>query len=203
MPGSTPLADQLFEYPVGSIIPILGTFDQADNAGTYLETGVLVNDEWQLCDGVQISDSDSPFDGRFVPKLDNDFFLQGNSTRGSLGTLNTITPSADLAETGNYIPAGTFPHSHDIDHDHGNVTTGAENGLFSSTTSNLPVRDTFRNADNHTHATSQIPSFVGLSSSPSPALTAASSTARTAWFKSTPVNIEPVYLSAAFYQRIK
>lgn len=67
-------------------IPIGGIVGWVDNLG---ELGSInLPDNWQLCDGTTISDSDSPLNGETVPDLNaENKYLRGNTTStGSGGT---------------------------------------------------------------------------------------------------------------------
>lgn len=97
--------------PVGAIVPVAGTFDAADNGGTYDETGVDVSGAWMLCDGSQITDGDSPFNGRYVPKLDDGRFLRANAIAGGVGGSATRNPRTSFAAGGSYVPSGSVSGS--------------------------------------------------------------------------------------------
>jgi hypothetical protein len=55
-------------YPIGTITPLLGTFN---GLGIYSDASVTLNlPNWlQLCDGSIVNDVDSPFDGLYLPNL--------------------------------------------------------------------------------------------------------------------------------------
>jgi hypothetical protein len=187
--------------PIGAVVAVSGTFSAANNGGVYNEAGVTIGAAWKLCDGSQIVDAESPFNGRYVPKLDDGRFLRGSASAGGAGGQAALNPSVAFAAVGNYTPGGSVgSHSHNMSgHTHGG-TTGIPQGSGGLLTDTPGGGAPFY--DSHVHAfTSGGPSTADTSAaSPMFSGTAA---ARSDWFLNSNVSIEPVYLATRFYQRIK
>lgn len=77
--------------PLGGIIAISGGYGATNNSGAFTiapgvpATGVVSDDGFMRCDGALITDVLSPFEGMYLPKIDDDRFLQG-SAFASVGT---------------------------------------------------------------------------------------------------------------------
>lgn len=192
--------------PVGALVAVTGTFSLADNGGVYNETGVAIGGEWKLCDGSLISDSDSPFDTRFVPKLDDGRFLRGNATAGGVGGSATQNPSTAFAAAGSYTPAGTSPsHVHNLSAAGGAKIFLSGTDLRFMTAGLGPNFSWGDEVDVGTGAgTGSGPSSPLIGSTDGKAATfSGTPVARSTFFLNSSVNLEPVYLDVKFYQRIK
>lgn len=98
MPGPltvTPPVPPLGGVPVGTILPYVGPLN-------------VLPDSWRLCDGAQVNDALSPFNGQRIPNLTDERFLMG------------VGASPEVNQPGgrNDIPA-------DGGHRHGNTTGGS------------------------------------------------------------------------------
>lgn len=103
--------------PLGGVVGVVGTFNSANNGGGIITpsgipaSGIVSDDGFQRCDGSAVG-SGAILTG-YVPKIDDDRFIQGSSSLGLIGgnSLNQKTLSI------NEIPS----------HNHGGVTTGGAN----------------------------------------------------------------------------
>lgn len=114
----------LGRLPLGSIVPFFSGYFTAQNNVTFSnfsssaipQTGIITKDGFLLCDGAVIpSDADPLFYSesqvRYMPKLNDDIFLQGttNSFCGQTGGQNSITLS--IANLPSHDHGGTLTTS--------------------------------------------------------------------------------------------
>lgn len=127
--------------PLGGVIGVVGTFTSADNGGTVItppgipSSGVMSNDGFQICDGTAVA-SGSTLTG-YVPKIDDDRFIQGSSSLGLVG--GNVSNSFTL--TTNEMPS----HAHGAntglesnDHVHNVNITGSVSQPYINGGSNVP-----------------------------------------------------------------
>lgn len=177
--------------PIGTILAVAGTWSDADNGGSYNETGVLVGFGWKECDGSQISGG--PFDTRYVPKLNDGRFLRGHATAGTVGGQATKNPFSNFAAAGNFTPGATIGNTglsaaQTGVHNHAGTRKGS--GLGGGTGAAQDISDGSTVTGNGGSGSVHGHSHTG------------SAVARNLWFLNSAVNIEPVYFSVKFYQRI-
>ena len=103
-----------------------------------------VPEGFQVCDGSQVNDPDSPLNGRNLPDLTNRFIL-GVSSTNQIGTQGG---------------SETHDHSYDIDHNHALVHTGSSGNHRHSTD---PPSMTTSSSGSHYHGV-DIPSYSATSS---------------------------------------
>lgn len=196
-----------FAPPIGAIHAVTGTFSAANNGGAYSEIGVTVGARWKLCDGSQVADAASPFNGRYVPKLDDGRFLRGNATAGGVGGQATLNPSTAFAAAGSYSPAGTIgTHSLGITElaNHAHSPPGGSNAFLTDALGTPAVAAGgalgSRTLTGGVVNTDGSATSTGLGHNhnwtPTPE-------ARGNFFLNASVNIEPKYLDAKYYMRIK
>lgn len=108
--------------PIGTIIDHAPGYCLSD--GTFITVAVEVSDNWQLCNGDEYVNPNSPFfgEGHFTPNLTNDVFLMGSNVAGLRGGKNSYSLTTDN------LP----PHIHSITHDHGNHQHGGRTGYVSA-----------------------------------------------------------------------
>jgi len=116
--------------PVGSITPYLpGYFTSGANAN-FTEVSLTLEDNYKICDGSVLNDSDSPIfngGGRYLPNLTEDRFLMGDSSYGVVGGYSTITLSTSNLPTHNHTYSGTTGNEN-ANHTHGiSFNTGTTN----------------------------------------------------------------------------
>jgi hypothetical protein len=103
--------------PLGATISITGTYGNGTNGGGFTTapgipaTGVISDDGYMRCDGAQITDPSAVLSG-FVPKIDDDRFLQGSSSAGLISVANTANLNNNFVQLASttYLP----PHSHSM-----------------------------------------------------------------------------------------
>jgi len=85
--------------PVGSIISYLPGYFADGSNGTFTEVSLTLEDNYEICDGSAVNDSDSSiFNGasRYLPNLTDDRFLMGDTAYGNLGDGTTTLIEANL-----------------------------------------------------------------------------------------------------------
>lgn len=209
--------------PIGGIMAVVGTFTATGNGGSYSETGIVIGAGWKLCDGTVISDAESPFDGRFVPQLDDGRFLRGNTTAGTTGGSQTQNPFSDFAAAGNYTPLGTVDsHTHTLAHVHDFGEHALADryalGKYDASTYGSPGSGRIRDGVVLQGSGAALNQYISDSealgimrtNSASVADTGGAApgftgtlVARNTFFLNSSVNVEPLYLNCKYYQRIK
>jgi hypothetical protein len=107
--------DGIIPVPIGTIVSYLPGYFGNNSNGSYTGVALTLPDGWVACNGTQYIDILSPIfssTGRYLPKLDDSRFIQGNVTavRGVAGgrTNNEYT-----------LTVANLPqHSHTLDHTH-------------------------------------------------------------------------------------
>jgi len=103
------------DVPEGSIMAWLpGYFTNGSNGG-YTGISISLSDNWKLCDGSALNDSQSTIfngAGRYLPQLTDDRFLMGDVTgsRGGTGGSSTMAHTHTGPSHSHTIPA----HSHTL-----------------------------------------------------------------------------------------
>lgn len=191
--------NSFYDIPVGSVLPIMGVFSAVDNGGSYSESALNILENWQLCDGAVISDSESPFNTKNTPKLDNGIYIKGNTSAGVASGSNSVTPSTAYEASGSYTANGSVSsHSHTINHNHPQKQTTDQTGI----TAGMTAGTSANGPGGHSHPFDL--DLLNDSSDPTtPGFTTGSSSLHSAWFISTPVNIEPLFINCNYYMRIK
>jgi hypothetical protein len=96
--------------PVGSVVPSFPSL-----SGAYNCTATTVADSYGFvqCNGQTIADATSPMNGAVIPNINNDVFLMGNTTSGSVGGANvkSIAHSHNITSTSPGLP----DHFHTLD----------------------------------------------------------------------------------------
>lgn len=95
--------------PLGGVVGVVGTFNSADNGGGVItptgipSSGIVSDDGFQRCDGVVVG-SGAILTG-YVPKINDDRFIQGSSSLGSVGGNTNNEKTISISE----MPS----HNHD------------------------------------------------------------------------------------------
>ncbi len=197
--------------PIGAIQAVLGTFSLADNGGVYNETGVVIGAGWKLCDGTVIADSASPFDTRFVPKLDDGRFLRGNAVAGAVGGQATLPNHihSDTFTLPNHVHTSAA-HTHVLSNAGGSTIFVGGDSIRYKTSGlgpNFIAQDATTGSASASGATLASMPLVGATDSRTPVDTGNPTTTPSidgaVGNPTTSPNIEPVYLNCKYYQRIK
>lgn len=111
--------------PLGAVLAVIGTYSATDNLGTFTTasgipaSGVISDDGFMRCDGSLIPvDQDAKLSG-FVPRIDDDRFIQGSTSAG----LASVTNLSSVNQGNNFVKLGVpeLPN-----HNH-NGSTGSTN----------------------------------------------------------------------------
>ncbi len=107
--------------PLGSVVPVIGTYSATNNTGTFTTatgipaSGVISDDGFMRCDGVEIpSDQEAKLLG-FVPNISDERFIQGSTTAG----FATVTNLSNVNQGNNYVK---LTRSEMPSHNHGGNT---------------------------------------------------------------------------------
>lgn len=114
MPGPltvTPPVPPLGGVPVGTILAYVGPLN-------------TLPDSWRLCDGSQVNDAQSPFNGQTLPRITDNRFLMGVEAAQSV---NQAGGRNDIPQAGSHnhgvntgTPRDSVPDSHGFDADERN-----------------------------------------------------------------------------------
>ena len=126
--------------PAGVIVAFIGGYFQDGSNGTFTNVigdnasaiNTLLNASgWYVCNGSALNDSESPIwnaSGRYLPKIDDERFIQGSSAAGGVGGSNTTSHTHD-ASHGHTGGNAYLSSSQNGAHTHGageaNVQTGS------------------------------------------------------------------------------
>lgn len=113
--------------PLGSVVPVIGTYSATNNTGTFTTatgipaSGVISDDGFMRCDGVEIpSDQEAKLLG-FVPNISDERFIQGSTTAG----FATVTNLSNVNQGNNYVK---LTRSEMPSHNHGGSTEANSGG---------------------------------------------------------------------------
>lgn len=105
----------------GTYTNVLGTANTIASANTYLNPL-----GWYVCNGTALNDADSPIwvgGGRYLPNLSDDRFLDGATTAGGTGGINTLTPTV-ITDSHVLTTAEMPAHTHTVNNNVANTGTG-------------------------------------------------------------------------------
>lgn len=106
--------------PLGGVVGVVGTFNSANNGGGVItptgipSSGVVSDDGFQRCDGVAVG-SGAILTG-YVPKINDDRFIQGSSSLGTVGGNTSNQKTLSISEMPSHNHGGTT--SIDGEHQH-------------------------------------------------------------------------------------
>jgi hypothetical protein len=159
--------------PVGSIVAYIpGYYSDANNGGFFLvgpgannvtAINAYLPDNWRVCDGAAFNDAESPIwngPGRYLPNLDDNRFLRGTSSTGSIGGSDTKILNTPQLPSHNHtvtVADDTAPHGHTGQADAANAPHNhtASTGLSAAPHSHPAGTSTA--AAGHTHPSGSVP----------------------------------------------
>ena len=119
--------------PVGSVIPIVGVYQSTSNGGTFTSaslpsSGIITDDGFQRCDGAIVNNPSSVFNGKYVPNITDNRFIQGSTSAGSISsdtgvnngdnTVTLTTNEMPSHQHGTNVSNANLSHTHTYHHGH-------------------------------------------------------------------------------------
>ena len=172
--------------PIGTILTWVPGYMNSGQT-VYTSTSITLPEEWKECDGTEQNDGESPIfngAGRYLPKLDDDRFLMGNTSVGDVGGENdghyhglSGTALTAAGQTGG-------SHRHWFIADWGSGSGDMEQVGWHPTY----ARTNYTDAASHTMSASNVTGSIGLS---------------TGFDGNTVGSNRPQYLSCKYIMRVK
>jgi hypothetical protein len=133
--------------PVGSVIPIVGVYQSTSNGGTFTSaslpsSGIITDDGFQRCDGAIVNNPSSVFNGKYVPNITDDRFIQGSTSAGSISsdtgvnngdnTVTLTTNEMPSHQHGTNVSNTNLSHAHTYHHGHSGSSnfTGSHSHIY-------------------------------------------------------------------------
>lgn len=199
--------------PVGTIIAVSQGYHADATNGAFVGAADSIGDGWQACDGSAINDAESPIwnaASRFVPDLTDSRFLQGAVTAGSTGGSNggNATSGGSATFNRNTMNSSQSSHSHTSNNMIARITVNSGWNIHYQQRSGASQWDAtrmlnFSSSESGTAGDNLTEGADVEGTTSSTTVSWSSSTVTTSFTQPTVTNNRPLFVSTAYYIRIK